>query len=170
MPDAPGSAPTQEADSGLRVIGIDPDLRKSGVAVVVSGRIEALYSLDFFQLQNLIDGEMQAVFLVEDVESNLPVFNRRLTVRQNLKVAQDVGRVKGVARLIFEYLIRCNRQYLRVKPLKGHLKKCKTDASRFQQLTGWKHSSNGDQRDAALLALYGIRPNQVIADPAIIPF
>lgn len=139
------------------------------MAIIQYGQIESLIALDFFQLQQLIDEHPEAVFAVEDVEANLPIFNRRLSPRKNLKVAQDVGRVKGVARLIFDYLVQKNRRFVRVKPLTGHLKKAKKDSDYFNRLTGWEKSSNADKRDAALVALYGIRPGQIIPKPSEVP-
>lgn len=151
------------------VVGIDPDMDKNGVALVTDGRIDELHGMDFFQLQSFIDNNPDAVYVVEDVEANLPVFNRQLTVKKNLKVAQDVGRVKGVARLIADYLERQDCRYIKVRPLTGRFKVAKKKADVFNRMTGWTGTSNADKRDAALLALYGIRRGQLVVRPSEVP-
>ena len=148
------------------VVGIDPDMDKNGVALVRDGRIVEMYAMNFFKLQAFIDANPNAVFVVEHVEANLPVFNRRLTVKKNLKVAQDVGRVKGVARLIANYLEEKDCRFLQVKPLTGRFKVAKKKADVFNLMTGWTGTSNADKRDAALLALYGIRRGQLVVRPS----
>lgn len=153
----------------MLVVGIDPDMDKNGVALVSNGRIDELYGMNFFQLQAFIDANPDAVYVVEDVEANLPVFNRQLTVRKNLKVAQDVGRVKGVARLIADYLAEKDCRFIKVKPLTGRFKVAKKKADVFNRMTGWSGSSNADKRDAALLALYGIRRGQLVVRPSEVP-
>ena len=151
------------------IIGIDPDLVKNGIAHVVNGQLEKLEALPFSQLQNLILNNRNAVYVVEDVEFNKPVFNRDLSVKKNLAVAQDVGRVKGVARLIVEFLQESDARYVMKAPLKGHLKKAKGDAKYFNRLTGWSGRSNADKRDAALMALYGLKPGQLVLRPSEVP-
>ena len=137
------------------VIGIDPDLQASGVALVREGVIVGLNNLRFFDLIEFINANRQASFVVEDVEANKPTFNRHLRAKANARVSQNVGQVKAVARLITEYLESRGLDYIKVKPLMGQVKIAKKDAAYFNRLTGWENRSNEDNRDAALLALYG---------------
>lgn len=138
-------------------IGIDPDLVKSGVAVAVDGSLLTLDGLPFFELIKFIDEHKhQALFVLEDVEHDRAVYHRggasRLVM---LNIAQKVGQVKAIGRLIKQYLEGAGADYVMVKPLQGHLKKAKKDAAFFNQLTGWDGKSNEDKRDAGVLALYG---------------
>ena len=159
------------------VIGIDPDLEKNGVAMLVEGELMSLQNLPFMKLMEYCQHEewlsansgSSLVFVVEDVEYNKPVFNRRLSPKQNLKVAQNVGMVKGVARMIVQFLEASDMRYIKVPPLKGHLKKAKNDRQYFNQLTGWQKSSNQDNRDAALLAKYGLPAHVYVPRPSEVP-
>ena len=153
-----------------QIIGIDPDLAKNGVALVEQGQLKTMSAKPFVELMAYIDANPDALFAVEDVEYNKPVFNRYLNKPQNLKVAQNVGMVKGVARHIFEYLEYRDCLYVRVPPLKGRLKTAKDDAKYFNRLTGWQGRSSADKRDAALIALYGVRPNQLVLRPSQVPY
>ncbi|WP_163370956.1 hypothetical protein [Endozoicomonas acroporae] len=172
LPESVAGGFSADSDDGgvmTLVVGIDPDMDKNGVALVSDGQITELHGMSFFQLQSFIDAYPDAVYVVEDVEANLPVFNRQLTVRKNLKVAQDVGRVKGVARLIADYLAAKDCRFIKVKPLTGRFKVAKKKADVFNRMTGWTGSSNADKRDAALLALYGIRRGQLVVRPSEVP-
>jgi len=137
-------------------IGIDPDLDKCGVAFIDAGAVVSLHALDFFAVLEMIAQNPTAEFVIEDVEFNKPTFNRGLNQSKNLKVAQNVGMVKAVARLLTEALKRAGVKYKAVPPLKGHMKNsAKKDAKYFNKITGWTGISNEDKRDAALLALFG---------------
>lgn len=144
----------------MKVIGIDPDLKASGVAVVCHGEIEQLLALDFFALQQFIDEHKDsAIFALEDVESNKSLYAKhdRKKERVRERIAQNVGQVKAVARLIQQYLDRTGAQYQMIKPLKGRFKLAKGDSTYFNRLTGWVGQSSEDKRDAALIAMYGAR-------------
>ena len=139
------------------VIGIDPDLVKSGVAVTNCKQIMSLDSLLFFDLIRFIDRHIDdAFFVLEDVEHDKTVYHRRGTSQAGMRrISQNVGQVKAIGRLIGDYLQGAGADFSRVKPLQGGIKRAKKDADYFNQLTGWVGRSNQDVRDAALLALYG---------------
>lgn len=152
------------------VIGIDPDLDKNGVAIVTDGQVQELNNLNFMELMKFCSTyHQQAVFVLEDVEHNKPVFNRRLKPLQNLKVAQNVGMVKGVARLIAQFLETGDYRFIKVRPLRGELKGAKKNRAYFNQITGWSKSSNEDNRDAALLAKYGFPRHLYVPRPSEVP-
>ena len=142
------------------VVGIDPDLVKSGVASANAGEINDLQALTFPDLlkyarQRIEEG---ALFVVEDVEADKTTYHRANTNgRQHARIAQNVGQVKGVARVLVECLEDMGAEVVQVKPLRGPIKKAKTDRMYFNRVTGWTGSSNEDKRDAALLALFGVR-------------
>lgn len=147
----------------MRVIGIDPDLSASGLAVWEGGELVALQNLSLLQLLPWLQDQCDqgAHFVLEDVESNKPVFKRPGTnARTMQKIAQNVGQVKALARQIQQALEQIGASYTMTRPLKGWFKKAKKDRQLFNQLTGWQHRSNADQRDAAMLALQYIRAHQ----------
>ncbi|WP_432474795.1 hypothetical protein [Amphritea sp. HPY] len=141
------------------IIGIDPDLVKSGVAVTAGGRILTLDAMSFFDLIGFIDEHKhQAVFHVENVEYCKAVYPRKGadSPGAKAKIAQNVGQVKAIGRLLEEYLKGSGANYKLIRPLVGTVKKkAKKDAEFFNRQTGWQGKSNEDKRDAALLALYG---------------
>lgn len=143
------------------VIGIDPDLVKSGVAVVEKGRVVDLHSPDLFDLMDMAMEwkALGAHFVIEDVESMRPTFPRALKggsrVAQIAKISQNVGQVKAIARVLRAYMDRIGADYTMCKPLGGTAKAAKRNADLFRNLTGWTGRSNEDTRDAAMLALYG---------------
>lgn len=138
------------------IIGIDPDLVKSGVAVTAGGRILTLDAMSFFDLIGFIDEHKhQAVFHVENVEYCKAVYQRNVNQAGMRKIAQNVGQVKAIGRLLAQYLEDAGADYKMIRPLVGPIKKAKKDAEFFNRQTGWVGKSNEDKRDAALLALYG---------------
>ncbi len=150
---------------GIVTIGIDPDLTASGVSVVDGKRILQLKSLRINDLVPFVAGLNEAVIKMEDPNRLRPTFprklNPKLTAGQRTaimrKISQDVGKVKAAATLIHELLTGAGFKVIMVTPLKGPLKRqAKDDAAYFNKVTGWTGRSNQDQRDAALIALYGV--------------
>jgi len=137
------------------VIGIDPDLVKSGVAVVNNGEIITLDALNLFELFEFIkEHKHLAHFVVEDVEHDQATYYRKgANGKVMQRISQNVGQVKAIGRVLGEYLVGCDAQFTLIKPLRGSIKKAKKDAEYFNKLTGWTGRSNEDKRDAALLAL-----------------
>jgi predicted nuclease with RNAse H fold len=147
-------------------IGIDPDLTKSGVALVVNGKIEFLKSLGFGELIVYVVGldnqQGLVTVLLEDVDNKKPVFPKRHAPSQsgsaakvNMSIAEDLGKVKATARLIKELLEDNGVTVKLVKPLRGPIKAAKKNSAYFNKITGWTGRSNEDTRDAALIALFG---------------
>lgn len=136
-------------------IGIDPDLVKSGVALVDGQKILELHALSFYDLTKLIEQYPDAHYVVENVEYDETTYTRPGTsVPAMKKIAQNVGMVKGAHRIILQWLYGKGCNVTSVRPLQGIVKKkAKGSAKYFNQITGWTGSSNEDKRDAALLAL-----------------
>ena len=154
------------------IIGIDPDLEASGVAVVRHGKLVDMDSLDFFSLLDFIGRyKNEAVCAVEDVELNKSLYAKHNGKNQRVRerIGQNVGQVKAIARLIEQYLIRIDAHHVMVAPLKGRFKKAKINREYFNQLTGWTAISNADKRDAALIALFGIKSGQYVPCPSEVP-
>lgn len=144
------------------IIGIDPDIVKSGLAVVRGDKIINLESLTFVELLNAIDNipcdADGLVIKIENPEAIKPLFGAKTKNKRAIreKICQDVGKCKATARLICEVLESKGHIINKIKPLTGSVKKqAKADASYFNKVTGWQGRSNEDKRDAALIALFG---------------
>lgn len=151
----------------MLIIGIDPDLTASGVAVVTSEkRIVEMKRVKFTELETFILSQAMKVdgrilIRMEDPNMIAPTFPRALPKalnRQavNNRISQNVGQVKAVATLILEIMKANGYNIIPCRPLQGgHKARCKKDAQYFNQVTGWTGRSNEDCRDAALIALFG---------------
>lgn len=149
------------------VIGIDPDLVKSGVAEAMGGKLVDIKPLSFPELLEAAADWIRrgAVIVVEDVEHDKTTYHRAGvgSARQHAKIAQNVGQVKGVARVLVAWLVYHGADVVQVKPLTGSSKRqAKKDAEFFNRLTGWSGRSNADTRDAALLALFAVPRSSAI--------
>lgn len=138
------------------IIGIDPDLVKSGVAMAKDKKLIQLHAMTFPQLLEYAElWKDKAHFIIENVEFDKPTYIRPGTnARMMCKISQNVGQVKGTYRQLITCLEHMGCTVKKVKPLTGAVKKrAKKDAQYFNQITGWAGGSNEDKRDAALLAL-----------------
>lgn len=152
----------------MLIIGIDPDLSASGVAVTTPDkRIIEMQRVKFSQLveyMHLQAAKVEGRILIkmEDPNTLKPTFPRAIPRAMNKqavnnRISQNVGQVKAVATLILEVLIADGFNVVPCRPLMGgHKARCKKDAAYFNTLTGWTARSNEDCRDAALIALYGV--------------
>ena len=152
---------TVKNNQGL-VIGIDPDLVKSGVAVSFNGSLSQLYALSFPELLEFAKDKYaehgdRVEFIVEEVEADKTTYQRAgMNQNKMRKIAQNVGQVKGTKRVLVDCFNYYGIPVRLVRPLRGEYKKqAKNDAKYFNRITGWTGSSNEDKRDAALLALFG---------------
>ncbi|HBA34855.1 MAG TPA: hypothetical protein DCZ12_12040 [Gammaproteobacteria bacterium] len=140
------------------VIGIDPDLSKSGVGIVRDGKLVDMLALNFPLLLRMVSEclDSQPLIILEDVETDSTTYHRAKTNhRQHARIAQNVGQVKGVKRVLVECLEDMGATVVQVKPMRGGVKgRAKTDADFFNRITGWEGRTNEDKRDAAMLALW----------------
>lgn len=150
----------------MRIIGIDPDLTASGVAVVEGKKIIRLERVRLPVLVEWMGNAWESsggdlIILMEDPNLMKPTFHRAMPKARNKQavmnnISQKVGQVKAVATIIMELLQHDGYQVRPVRPLAGPMKhRAKRDAKYFNQITGWDGRSNEDQRDAALIALFG---------------
>lgn len=137
------------------VIGIDPDLKKSGVAVAIDGKLSTLDCLRLLDLIAFIyEHKHCAHFVIENVNHDKATYVRpgaSKSVMQN--ISQKVGMVKAIGIVVEEILTDIGAEFTSMKPLRGAVKKAKNDAELFNRITGWQGKSNQDKRDAGLLAL-----------------
>lgn len=146
------------------IVAIDPDSEKSAAAYIQSGVLNGFEMLDLFELMERADEwrDTGALVLLEYVDNSKGTFAKKGVKGAAVKnkVSQGVGRVKQVARQIAQVLERAECEYLLVEPLripeKKHAKSQARGDTFFNDLTGWKGSTNADKRDAAMIGLYGL--------------
>lgn len=141
----------------IRVVGIDPDSKKSGFAIVdIDGEILNLKSMsanDIFKFINSLDDGIEYIFAVEDINKHSTIYqsNRRGGFGKQAHIAQSVGKAKG-AEMIITDLIKDAIGKPPVKAPLGIGKQVKRNAKLFKELTGWQGRTNEDTRDAACIA------------------
>lgn len=143
------------------IVGIDPDLIKNGMAVVVDKKIVSLEAVSFHNLIEFLEavGPKESIDIkLENPDSIKPLFGSKVKNKRAVreKICQDVGKVKAVGILINEYLLFHGYSVRLIRPLRGPIKRqAKADKIYFNKVTGWKGGSSEDKRDAALIALWG---------------
>lgn len=146
------------------VVGIDPDLRKSGVCVLKDGEIIELKSKSIVEVMQMISERpvfySDCKFAIEDVNSLKPVFNRSTVQGVKLKIAQNVGQVKAVASIIVELIEAYTGEKVTMIP-PGTGKQVKNNAELFNKLTGFEGKTNEDTRDAWAIATAAYKKLQV---------
>lgn len=137
-----------------KVIGIDPDAKKSGVAYIDSeGNIIDMESLGISDIVAMSrafgDG---VVFAIEDVNKHGTIYqhNRKGGRGVQSRIAQNVGMVKAAGNIIAEIIEDATGRPPIMAPL-GIGKQVKRKAKLFNELTGWQGKSNEDTRDAACI-------------------
>ena len=136
-----------------KVIAIDPDMKKSGVATILpSGEIEQLKSMSVTKLTAWIKGNPDCIFSIEDVNKHGTIYkhNRKGGRGVQARIAQNVGMVKAAGSMIAEIVEDATGRPPIMAPL-GIGKQVKRNAKLFNELTGWQGKSNEDTRDAACI-------------------
>jgi len=133
------------------LIGIDPGV-KNGFAKLSDSLIE-LSTLSFWKLINWFDSRKSFFpdmrIHIEDPTANRPVFNRNVGKGSMLKIAQNVGENKCMAKLLFQYFEINGIEYHRHRPTKKSM--TKLNAVQFEKVTGLKQRSSEHSRDACML-------------------
>ncbi|MCH7309205.1 hypothetical protein MMO38_13850 [Acinetobacter sp. NIPH 1852] len=135
---------------GDLIIGIDPDLDKSGVALKGSQGL-ALYNLTFVELKNLIEKEyavikkvvVEAGWLNEKANFH---YRPKQTKSAGERIAKNVGENHATGKLITQLIESMGIPVQLVKPTRSKL-----SSDDFKRITGWPQRSNQEQRDAAML-------------------
>ena len=150
------------------VVGIDPDVEKSGVCVLKACTIQSISSLRFPALVDFLTGLSQttpsAIVCVEGGWLNKSLWHRAF--QQNPRVCGHVGKSVGanqqVGKLIVQIALHKGLQVKVVRPLtkrwKGKDGKItQSELSCIAKQTGFgelpKGRTNQDERDAILLAI-----------------
>ncbi|QDP59271.1 MAG: hypothetical protein Tp136SUR676911_10 [Prokaryotic dsDNA virus sp.] len=135
------------------IIGIDPDMKKSGVATVnFDGGIVDIKSMSVTELTKFISDNESCFFAIEDVNKHGAIYqhNRKGGRGVQSRIAQNVGMVKAAGSMICEIIEDATGRPPIMAPL-GIGKQVKRNGKLFNQLTGWQGKSNEDTRDAACI-------------------
>lgn len=132
------------------IIGIDPDLEKSGVAIKWPDAL-SLNNLTFVELKDLLEREQPVIkkVVVEagwlNQKANFHYQpNQKKEVGEN--IAKKVGENHATGKLIVQLIESMGIPVQQLKPTRSKL-----NAKDFNRITGWDKKSNQEQRDAAML-------------------
>lgn len=139
------------------IVGIDPDLDKSGVALLGDNGLQ-LINLTFFDLCSVLEIERKKIKKVyveagwlnkksnfHNIDKNMPIY-KRLAICE--KVAKNVGENHATGKLIVEMAKGIGLEVVLVKPTSKKL-----DQNQFKKITGYGKRTNQEQRDAAMLII-----------------
>lgn len=134
------------------LVGIDPDVDKSGYAEKIGDTI-TLKNLTFFELFDRLkliklQGFDKILVVVEAGWLNKSNWHKKEkgSAALNAKIGSDTGANHEVGKKIVEMLEHLDIEHKLVKPTKS-----KVNAKLFKMMTGVKQRTNQEQRDALLL-------------------
>jgi hypothetical protein len=106
-------------------VGVDPDINKSGIAVIKSGCILDLKCLDFFDLLNYLNAikfnSMGPTFKFQIVIENGGLIKKSNWRRGSIdsvreRIAANVGQNHAVSKLLVQFCTKFNYPFKEVKP------------------------------------------------------
>ena len=133
------------------LIGIDPDVDKSGIAFI-NGTTLTLENLTFFELFDMLkfykEKEVKPVVYVECGFLNKSNWHKNSgkSAAFNAKIGEYTGANFETAKKICEMCDYLNIPHIKIKPTQS-----KTSSDYFKKLTGAKFKTNQEQRDAYML-------------------
>lgn len=133
------------------LIGIDPDVEKSGVAFLKDNKLK-LQNLTFFELFEMLkfykEREIKPIVYVECGYLNKSNWHKKVgkSSALNTKIGERTGANFETAKKIIEMCIYLGLPYFQIKPTRS-----KIDNVTFQNLTGLKLRTNQEVRDAYML-------------------
>lgn len=138
------------------IIGIDPDIDKSGVALAIDGKIQDLQCLSFSHLVQLLEARMDSikkVYLEAGWLNKKSSWHVAPNAASREKAAYKVGQNHQVGKLIEHYLIELEINYELIRPTEA-----KRNHDEFCILTKWDKRilTNPEKRDAGML-IVGIK-------------
>lgn len=129
------------------IIGIDPDVDKSGFAKLEAGGIEYT-TLSFFDLTEWLRKQaenIKCVYLEAGwLNKSIHHFAKNKAIAGN--IGTKVGANHTIGKLLHEYMLRINVKCVLVRPTKSKL-----NAEQFKKLTKIETRTNQETRDAVML-------------------
>lgn len=148
------------------IIGIDPDVTKSGVAILRPGKSIELTTLSFFELRDFLTSEKGNIYIVK-VEAGHKVAIANFHGSKNSRTAAAIGRNVGANNEVGKKIVEMCEHYglpvKEVKPFKkiwkgvdGKISHAELQLQiKIRNLPMLKKRSNQEERDAALICLIG---------------
>ncbi|AXY56617.1 hypothetical protein CDG60_08575 [Acinetobacter chinensis] len=136
------------------IIGIDPDLEKSGVAIL--GKTLELKNLNFAETVELFRTQQDLIrkVVIEagwlNRKSNFHGYSKQ-SKSAGERIAKNVGENHATGKLLAEMAQSLGLAVVLVKPVRSKL-----NAEDFNRITGWRGRSNQEQRDAGML-IHGMK-------------
>jgi hypothetical protein len=133
------------------LIGIDPDVEKSGVAFLTDNKLK-LQNLTFFELFDFLnfykEKENKPIVYIECGYLNKSNWHNKTakSAAFNSKIGEHTGANFETAKKIVEMCIYLGLPYHQIKPTRS-----KSDSNFFKQATGLQIRTNQEQRDAYFL-------------------
>ena len=129
------------------IIGIDPDLKKSGVAIL--GDSLALKTMTFAETVDLFRSQQDQIkkVVIEAGWLNKKAnFRSTHSKRVDEQISKRVGENHATGKLLVEMAKSFNLNAVEVRPTRA-----KKNAEEFKRITGWQGRTNQEQRDAGML-------------------
>ncbi|MDC5219195.1 hypothetical protein OHW53_11595 [Acinetobacter baumannii] len=141
------------------IIGIDPDLDKSGVAVLKDGllRLDNMRFYDLTQYFEVNKDQIKKVVIEAGWLNKKSNLHGRIgqSKRAGERIAKNVGENHATGKLLVEMAESLGLTVVLVKPTKS-----KKNSEEFNRITGWQGRTNQEQRDAGML-IWGMNGKKV---------
>lgn len=127
----------------MKIIGIDPDIKASGVACYDEHGL-TLHNMSFFELYYFLKSRSEYTVVIERGEENRHLFNARGNFRTSLNIAMKTGKNFAVSDLLFEMC-----EVLGVKNVHSYVPGTqKMSHEQLTKIVKMPNKSNQEQRDA----------------------
>lgn len=136
-----------------RVIGIDPDLKKSGFAFI-EDQTRAIAVLDFWQVYDELRSykKSQLVYLEAGwLNKSIWQDNPKQSISVRKRIAKNVGENHAVGKIIEEMLIYLKIPYVLIQP-----KRSKVDPKMFKKMTGFEVLKKDQEKIDAFMLIHGL--------------
>lgn len=131
------------------IIGIDPDLVKSGVATKHNNEL-LLDNMSFFELYDYLQLHKDKIKVAYIEAGYLNKSNWHIRASNNPQTAAAIGRKVGENHAVAKKIVEMCK-YIKVKYIEVRPSRQKIDADMFNKITKYKGRTNQEQRDAAML-------------------
>ena len=133
------------------IIGIDCDVKCSGVCLLIEGKIKALINLPLWELFNYLDKQVNALVVIEAgwIDKNGNEAKNKSYHGGGKGSSYDVGRNSEIGRQIAKFCHENNIPYVLRQP-RGY---SGLNAAQFKAITKYEGKTNSETRVAAMFAL-----------------
>ena len=135
----------------MKIIGIDPDTKESGVAVLEDDNFTLLTTMRLHRLFKYIEEEKPDNVCISAGWLNKVVnfHNKDVAMEVRERISERVGANHEIGKQIASFCASINTPYTLVRP-RGK----KVNSAQFNRLVGAPMRTNQEERDAAMTALF----------------